>query len=106
MNMNRRISLGLALVALAAIIGFGMLLFSAGKTSNAQTAAPAIAFANDVATSTSGATIATSVPPSGYLPYSNSQFHFSLDYPPNLQLQTYDEQGGGFTAAFQDPTTN
>ena len=44
--------------------------------------------------------------PDGYMPYSNSQFHFSVYYPPNLQLHTYHEDGGAFTVALQDPTTN
>jgi hypothetical protein len=51
-------------------------------------------------------TLATSSVPSGYLPYANRGFHFSLDYPNNLKVQEYQEQDGGFTVVFQDPTTN
>jgi hypothetical protein len=44
----------------------------------------------------------THAAPSGYLPYSNPQFHFSLSYPRNLQVQEYKEAGGGLTVTFQD----
>jgi hypothetical protein len=44
----------------------------------------------------------TYAPPSGYLPYSNPQFHFSLSYPRNLQVREYKEAGGGLTVTFQD----
>jgi hypothetical protein len=104
MNLNRRVSLTLGLIALAIIIGSGALLFGAGKTTSAQAASPALAFATE-STSTSSEIVAAP-PPTGYLPYSNPQYHFSVYYPPNLQLHTYNEEGGGFTAAFQNPTTN
>ena len=38
--------------------------------------------------------------------YRNQQYHFSVYYPPNLQVHTYNEAGGAFTVALQDPTTN
>jgi hypothetical protein len=44
----------------------------------------------------------THAAPSGYLPNSNTQFHFSLSYPQNLQVQEYNEAGGAFTVTFQD----
>jgi hypothetical protein len=44
----------------------------------------------------------TGTPPSEYLPYSNPQFHYSLSYPRNLQVQEYQEAGGAFTVTFQD----
>jgi hypothetical protein len=105
MNFNRRVSLILGLIVLGIIIGSGALLFGAGKTTSAQAASPALAVAADQATSASSEIPATP-PPAGYLPYSNQQYHFAVYYPPNLQLHTYDEDGGGFTAAFQNPTTN
>jgi hypothetical protein len=105
MNFTRRVSLTLGLGALGIIIAFAVLLFGAGKTTSAQAASPALAFATDEATSTSSE-IAATPPPAGYLPYSNQRYHFSVYYPPILQLHTYDEEGGGFTAAFQNPTTN
>jgi hypothetical protein len=104
MNFNRRVSLALGLSALGIIIGSGALLFGAGKTTSAQAASPALAFAT-YSTSTASEIPATP-PPVGYLPYSNQQYHFSMYYPPNLQVHTYDEEGGGFTAAFQNSTTN
>jgi hypothetical protein len=59
------------------------------------------------ATAATPAILASDMPPtyaapSGYLPYSNPQFHFSLSYPRNLQMQEYSEAGGGLTVAFQD----
>jgi hypothetical protein len=52
--------------------------------------------------SRSAAPFATSTAPNGYLPYSNAQFHFSLSYPQDLQVQEYKEAGGGLTVTFQD----
>jgi hypothetical protein len=53
MNLNRRVSLTLGLIALGIIICSGALLFGAGKTTSAQAASPALAVATDEATSTS-----------------------------------------------------
>jgi hypothetical protein len=105
MIWTRRVSLVLGLGAVGIIIASGALLFRAGKTTSAQAASPALAFAIDQAT-TSASEIPATPPPVGYLPYSNPQYHFSVYYPPNLQVHTYDEERGGFTAAFQNPTTN
>jgi hypothetical protein len=104
MNFNRRVSLTLGLIAFGIIIASGALLFGAGKTTSAQAASPALPFATESTSTASEITVAP--PPDGYLPYSNQPYHFSVYYPPNLQLHTYDEEGGGFTAAFQNPTTN
>jgi hypothetical protein len=105
MNFNRCVSLVLGLGALAVIIGIAALLFGASKSTSAQAASPVLALATDQATSTASKIPATP-PPAGYLPYDNQHYHFSVYYPPTLQLHTYDEEGGGFTAAFQNPTTN
>jgi hypothetical protein len=50
--------------------------------------------------------LAATTSPNGYLPYSNPQFHFSLSYPRNLQVQEYKETGGGLTVTFQDIVTD
>jgi len=104
MNRNRRISLVLGIAALGIVIAFGALLFSRGTSTNAQAASPVLAFTTE-ATATSSE-IEAAPPPAGYLPYRNQHYHFSVFYPPDLQVQTYNEVGGGFTVAFQDPTTN
>jgi hypothetical protein len=74
-----------------------------------NTSEAAAASLGDVVLADSSSTASDAEPsqtvPSGYQPYTNSQFHFALDYPSNLKLHTYDEQGGGFTAVFQDPST-
>jgi hypothetical protein len=49
--------------------------------------------------------IAIARPPAGNLRYRNQHYHFSVYYPPDLQVQSYNEDGGAFTVAFQDPTT-
>jgi hypothetical protein len=85
--------------------GSGALLFGAGSSTNAQAASPALAFATDQSTTTSSE-IAATPPPAGYLPYTNQQYHFSVYYPPNLQVHTYSESGDALTVALQDPTTN
>jgi hypothetical protein len=43
-------------------------------------------------------------PAAGYLPYRNQQYHFSVYYPPDLKVQTYDESGDALTVALQDLT--
>jgi hypothetical protein len=103
MNFNRRVLLILGLGALAVIIPSVTLLFGAGKTMSAQAASPALAVATDEATS-SASEIAAASPPAKYLPYRNQQYHFSVYYPPDLKVQTYDESGDAFTVALQDLT--
>jgi hypothetical protein len=105
MNLNRRVSVILGLGALGIILGSGALLYRAGSATSAQAASPALAFATDEAT-TAASEIAPTPPPAGYLPYSNREYHFSVYYPPNLQVHTYNESGNAFTVAPQDPTTN
>jgi hypothetical protein len=104
MNWNR-VSVVLGLGALGIIIGSGVLLFAAGKTTSAQAASPALAFTTDEATSTASE-IAATPPPAGYLPYSNQHYRFSVYYPPILQVHSYSESADAFTVAFQNPTTN
>ncbi len=50
--------------------------------------------------------LASATSTEGYLTYANQQYHFSLQYPPNLQVTTYGGGGQGLTVAFQDPSTN
>jgi hypothetical protein len=98
-------ALAICFLAFAIIIGFGVLQFDRATATAAQAASPVPALKFTETSSTSSESVAVA-PPTGYLPYSNPQFHFSVDYPSNLQMHTYQEPGGGFTAAFQDPTDN
>jgi hypothetical protein len=101
----------IGVISSALVLGVGAIWFAHSSPGSIQQSAQAATPVLSVATAThaiadSEIQAPPSDPPSGYLPYSNPQFHFALDYPSNLQLHRYDEQGGGFTAAFQDPTTN
>ena len=42
--------------------------------------------------------------PTGMLPYTNPQYHFSLLYPSFLQMSQF-QSGDAYTVAFQDPQT-
>ncbi len=53
-----------------------------------------------------GSAFTSTVSTTGYLSYTNQQYHFALLYPPNVRLKEYQEGGGAFTAAFQDLSTN
>ena len=44
-------------------------------------------------------------PPAGYLEYRSDAYHFSLFYPNNLTVKTYDEGGGASTITFQNIKT-
>ncbi len=94
------------LIVLGIITGFGLLQFGHATARAAQAASPALALTTNDASSTTPEAADTVVPPSGYLLYRNQQYHFSVYYPPNLQVHTYNEQEGAFTVALQDPTTN
>ncbi len=94
----------LGLSGLVIVIAFGALLFGRGTSTSAQAASPVLAFATE-ATATSS-NIAPAPPPAGYLRYRNQDYHFSVFYPPDLRVQSYNEDGGAFTVALQDPTTN
>jgi hypothetical protein len=101
MTPNFRIVLfATVLGAAGAVLWFGH-QSSASASENGESASPTL-----VTISATPSATPTQSPPAGYLPYSNPQFHFSLDYPSNLQMHTYQEPGSGFTAAFQDPTDN
>jgi hypothetical protein len=63
---------------------------------------PLLVQSEEPSPSRSAAPFATSTAPNGYLPYSNAQFHFSLSYPKDLQVQEYNEAGGGLTVTSQD----
>ena len=86
-----------------------MSAFAAAMDRPNTSEAAAVASLGDVVPANSSSTASDAEPsqtvPSGYQPYTNPQFHFALDYPSNLKLHTYNEQGGGFTAVFQDPST-
>ena len=94
----------IGLGALGIVIAFGAVLFGRSTPTSAQAASPVLAFATDVTATSSE--IAPAPPPAGYLQYRNQKYHFSVFYPPDLQVQSYNEDGGAFTVAFQDPTTN
>ena len=99
-------------VILLFIVGLH-LLYNGGSTArNAQSARPPLALATNAASSTPWASTSsetaapTFVPPVGYVLYRNQPYHFSFYYPPNLQAHTFNEEGGAFTVALQEPTTN
>lgn len=100
-----RLAIG-CFIILIIITGFGLLQFGRVTARAAQAASPALAATTSDASSTTSEPVAASVVPFGYLLYRNQQYHFSVYYPPNLQVHTYNEQGGAFTVALQDPTTN
>jgi hypothetical protein len=101
---------------LVIIGGFALASAIGPRRGQAQSAAAIVATDSAFASSTASALSATAATPaisasdmqptyaapSGYLPYSNAQFHFSLSYPRNLQVQEYKEAGGAFTVTFQD----
>lgn len=51
-------------------------------------------------------TLGSATSTAGYLSYANQQYHFSLLYPPDLQMKQYGGGGNALTVAFQDPATN
>jgi hypothetical protein len=101
MSRNYLLFLGVGFLTLAGTGVFGFVHNTSSAASERAVAAAAAVLAND-----GSQTVATHTPPSTYLPYANKQFHFSVEYPSDLPLRTYDEVGGGFTAAFQDPSTH
>jgi hypothetical protein len=101
MSRNYLLFLGVGFLTLAGTGVFGFVHNTSSAASERAVAAAAAVLAND-----GSQTVATHTPPSTYLPYANKQFHFSVEYPSDLPLRTYDEVGGGFTAAFQDHSTH
>ncbi len=93
------------LIVLGISTGFDLLQFGRATARAAQAASPALALTTNGTSSTTSEAAAIAAP-SGYLLYRNQQYHFSLYYPPNLAVHTYNEAGGAFTVALQDPTTN
>jgi hypothetical protein len=99
-------------VVLGIVTGFSVLHFGGATARNTVTASPLLALATNAASSTPSTSTstetaaATFVPPVGYVLYRNQPYHFSFYYPPNLQAHTFNEEGGAFTVALQEPTTN
>jgi hypothetical protein len=107
--MTRRYQKTLAIccfVASGIVAGFAILYFGGATARNAQAASPPLSLATIAASSTTSDTAATLVAPAGYFLYRNQQYHFSFYYPPNLKAHAFNEEGGAFTVAFQDPTAN
>jgi hypothetical protein len=77
-------------------------VIAATGSASASSAASGLSATTSIAASSASDRVPTHTAPRGYLPYSNPQFHFSLSYPHNLQVQEYQETGGAFTATFQD----
>jgi len=109
-----RIQKGIAICCFAAFgvfAVFAVLHFGGATAGNAQAAGPLLALAANAASSTPSAstsseTATVPVAPAGYVLYRNQPYHFSFFYPPSLQVHSYNEEGGAFTVALQDPTTN
>jgi len=107
--MPRRFQQGFAITCFAAlgiVAGVALLHFGGATARNAQAPSPLLALTANAASSTSSETAAALVPPAGYVLYRNQPYHFSFYYPPNLKVHSYNESGGAFTVALQDPTTN
>ena len=82
-------------------IGVGILILAVGIFLYVRIAVQDSSDQNSAAQSIPAATSTAD-----FLLYSNAEYHFSLLYPPSMQVHQYGGGGNALTIAFQDPTTN
>lgn len=96
MNMKKVIAIFFLIVFCVAIVMLGFFVLRSGNTDVPGTAVW------DVSASAPQPT--DSAPPSGYTEYKNTEYKFSLFYPPELEVREYEEAGGAHTTTFEDVT--
>ena len=96
--MRRYAVIGIVIIISVTVLG-GYWFFA---HSSPQSAAFDFPSASGAASSTSAAAPAPRAPPTGYKEYRDTTYHFSLFYPSELSLKTYDEGGGAATVDFQN----
>ena len=91
--------IGMVLVVSAAFAGW--YFWSVRSTTNTA----AFDLSTTASSSSQQANAAPRTPPAGYSEYHSDVYHFSLFYPNDLTVKTYDEGGGAMTFIFQDTKT-
>lgn len=101
MTSTKGMALAIAVFA-AIVLGYFLLTHKSAPAATSD-AAPAPGFFSPNDASTSAAVSSTPPPlPDGYAAYRNTTYGFSLAYPAELKIATFDEGGGASTVTFQN----